>query len=203
MTLPFTNIFVLCTGRCGSTTFTRAAGHISNFTAGHETRTHLTGAARFAYPLHHIEADNRLSWLLGRLNRIYGRDALYVHLQRDPEEVARSFERRAHKGIMLAYRTDILQRAVNRNRQTPMIEFCRDYVETVTTNLQDFLADKPHQMSFRLETGKADFATFWDRIGAQGDAAAAIAEWDKRHNASKDPEPAAEQVTPTQSVKTD
>ncbi|MFN3524975.1 MAG: hypothetical protein ACK4YU_02700 [Paracoccus sp. (in: a-proteobacteria)] len=190
MTLPFTNIFVLCTGRCGSTTFTRASAHMSNYTAGHETRTHLTGAARFAYPLRHIEADNRLSWLLGRLDRSYGQNALYVHLRRDPEEVARSFERRADKGIMLAYRTDILQRAASRNRQTPMIEFCRDYVETVTTNLQDFLADKPHQMNVWLETGKADFAYFWDQIGAEGDMEAALAEWDSRHNASKAPAPA-------------
>lgn len=66
------NVFVLCTGRCGSTTFIESARHISNYSAGHETRTYLTGAARFDYPQSHIEADNRLSWLLGRLNKTFG-----------------------------------------------------------------------------------------------------------------------------------
>lgn len=185
MPLPFKNVFVLCTGRCGSTTFVRAAEHISNYTAGHETRTYLTGDARLAYPPRHIEADNRLSWLLGRLNRVHGKDALYVHLQRDPEEVAQSFARRADKGIMRAYRTEILQHAVYRNRGTEIIEFCRDYVDTITTNLEVFLADKPHTMTIHLETAKSNFASFWERIEAEGDQVAALAEWDKLHNATK------------------
>ena len=87
-TLPFQNVFVLCTGRCGSTTFDRACRHMTNWTAGHETRSHLTGPDRFAYPPRHIEADNRLSWMLGRLEQAYGADAAYVHLTRDAEAVA-------------------------------------------------------------------------------------------------------------------
>jgi hypothetical protein len=57
------NVFVLGRGRCGSTTFIRAYKHISNFTSGHETRARLLGEARLNYPDHHIEADNRLSWM--------------------------------------------------------------------------------------------------------------------------------------------
>ena len=82
------NVFVLCTGRCGSTTLVEACGHLSNWTSGHETRTHLLGPARLAYPDGHIEADNRLSWLLGRLDEAFGDRAAYVHLTRDPEAVS-------------------------------------------------------------------------------------------------------------------
>ena len=54
---PFRNVFVLCTGRCGSTSFERACRHATNWTSGHETRSHLLGADRLAYPDRHIEAD--------------------------------------------------------------------------------------------------------------------------------------------------
>lgn len=178
------HVFVLCTGRCGSTTFAKAAGHITNFTVGHETRTHLTGDARLAYPVHHIEADNRLTWLLGRLDKTFGQEPLYVHLTRDPEEVAASFVKRSDRGIMLAYRTEILMRAERLSRDTPLIEFCRDYVTTVTENIRHFLRDKPRTMPFRLETAKADMERFWEAIGAEGNLDPAVREWDVAYNKS-------------------
>ncbi len=55
------DVFVLCTGRCGSTTFIKACAHITNYTAAHESRTGLLGSDRLDYPGKHIEADNRLS----------------------------------------------------------------------------------------------------------------------------------------------
>lgn len=33
------NVFVLCTGRCGATTFHRACEHIENYSAGHDLST--------------------------------------------------------------------------------------------------------------------------------------------------------------------
>ncbi len=179
------NVFVLCTGRCGSTTFVRAAEHITNFTAGHETLTHLTGADRFAYPAQHIEADNRLSWLLGRLDRHYGPNAFYVHLSRDPDTVAASFVKRADKGIMRAYRTEILMRARSRNKNATMHDFALDYIDTVQENILLFLRDKPNQMKFQLEEADQHFVDFWGRIDAQGDLTAAMAEFSVRHNASE------------------
>ena len=50
------NVFVLCTGRCGSVTFIESAKHIANYSAGHESRTYEIGSARFAYPPDHVEA---------------------------------------------------------------------------------------------------------------------------------------------------
>ncbi|MES9978612.1 MAG: hypothetical protein ABW107_07665, partial [Candidatus Thiodiazotropha sp. 6PLUC5] len=66
------NIFILNSGRCGSTTFIKACEHITNYTTGHETRAHLTGDKRIDYPDNHIEADNRLSWILGRIDNKFG-----------------------------------------------------------------------------------------------------------------------------------
>lgn len=177
------NIFVLCTGRSGSTTFVRAASHINNYTAGHETRAALVGTERLAYPAHHIEADNRLSWILGRLETRYGERAKYVHLIRDPAEVATSFERRwnMRSSIIWAYRKSILLEAPEDDRSA----VCNDYVDTVTQNIRLFLRDKPDHMEFHLENAVSDWRKFWKWAEAQGDLNASLREWSVAHNASK------------------
>lgn len=178
------NIFVLCTGRCGSVTFVEACKHIKNYSSAHESLTHEVGYSRFAYPSNHIEADNRLSWLLGRLDAHFGDDAYYVHLRRDLLDTARSFQKRYDAGIMHAYRTQILMRAPKKNPDTDSLDFCVDYCRTVDSNIELFLKNKTNKMNFHLENAGSDFKTFWDWIGAQGDYQKASAEWSVRHNPS-------------------
>ncbi len=176
------NVFVLNTGRCGSMTFIAACSHITNYSAGHETRVQLLAADRMAYPPNHIEADNRLSWLLGRLDAAYGDDAYYVHLTRNRDQVAASFARRADYGIMKAYREGILLH--DESQQSDAEALANDYIDTVEANIALFLRNKTHTMGFRLEQGQEDFKRFWSWIGAEGDLNAALAEWAVRHNAS-------------------
>ena len=175
------NVFVLNTGRCGSMTWTRACSHITNFTSGHETRAGLVGHQRLAYPDGHIEVDNRLSWLLGRLDARYGTSAFYVHLRRDPAATARSFTRRMDFGIMKAYREGIL---IEPAQTLAPADFAADYVETVDSNIALFLRDKPNLMVADLASAARDFTHFWDWIGACGDREAALAEFDTCYNAS-------------------
>jgi hypothetical protein len=178
------NVFVLNSGRCGSMTFIRACSHIRNYSAGHESRIQLLGEQRLAYPPNHIEADNRLSWVLGRLDAAYGERAYYVHLARDTAATAASFAQRSRFGIMQAYREGILLHDRPRASDLALAE---DYLRTVEANIALFLRGKPHQMSFSLECAKHDFRQFWDWIGAEGDWAAALAEWDTAHNAGSPP----------------
>lgn len=175
------NIFILNSGRCGSTTFIAACRHISNYSSGHETRINLIGEARLAYPANHIEADNRLSWLLGRLEQRYGDEALYVHLSREREATVASFARRAEFGIMKAYREGILLEGPH---DASAEAIARDYLDTIEGNIAAFLRGKPQQIAVRLESAEKDFTAFWERIGAEGDLSAALAEWQVRHNAS-------------------
>jgi hypothetical protein len=152
-----------------------------NYSAGHESRIRLLGDARLAYPTQHIEADNRLSWLLGRLDRTYGDSAWYVHLSRERAATAVSFAKRQPFGIMKAYREGILLEG--EAGQTANDLAC-DYIDTVTANIDLFLKDKHHTMAFNLENARADFARFWHWIDAQGDLDKALSEWDSRYNAS-------------------
>ena len=179
------NVFVLCTGRCGSMTFARACAHATNYTAGHETRRNHVGSQRIAYPENHVEADNRLSWFLGRLDEKYGDDAFYVHLTRNRRDTAKSYVTWHEKGIIRAYREGVLMGCPSYIKQ---IDVCLDYCDTVNANIRAFLKDKTRKMDFRLEDAKEDFRKFWERIGAEGDLEAALAEWDVSHNASGQPE---------------
>ncbi|SLN47914.1 hypothetical protein [Roseisalinus antarcticus] len=179
------NIFVLNTGRCGSTTLARACGHLTSHTAAHESRSHLTGPARLDYAPGHIEVDNRLAWFLGRLEQRWGDRAAYVHLTRDPEAVARSFARRRNPGILAAYRNGILLGAAWKTKELERIDLARDYVATVTANIETFLAGKSHVTAMSLESMAEDFPRFAAWIGARGDIAAGLAEIAQRHNASE------------------
>ena len=175
------NVFVLNTGRCGSVSFIKACRHIDNYSAGHESRSTFTGQQRLAYPDNHIEADNRLSWLLGRLHESYGDRAFYVHLSRQAQDTAASFIKRTEFGIMQAYREGIL---MGGRPEQSSLEQAHDYIETVESNIRLFLHHKPNIMHFRLEHATRDFHTFWNRIGATGDLDRALDEWSVSHNAS-------------------
>ena len=182
MTARFRNVFILGTGRCGTVTAIQACKLITNYTAGHETRTGEIGPERLEYPARHIEADNRLSWFLGRLDEGFGKDAYYVHLKRDPEATARSFSQRYRRGIIKAYRTGILWKLP---RETNPSDVCRDYVETVHSNIDHFLRDKPNQLTVDLENLAEGFDRLWREIGAEGDLDQAKAILQQTHNQSE------------------
>jgi hypothetical protein len=173
------NVFVLTTGRSGSLTFAEACRHISNYSTGHETRVGLIGPDRLAYPPDHIEVDNRLAWFPGRLEAAYGDDAFYLHLRRDAEATAASMARRWSKPAMRSYRQGILWDV---DPATDRVALARDLVETLDSNILHFLRDKSESMTIDIETATASFPTFWQRIGAEGDLEAALAELGSRHH---------------------
>lgn len=180
-----TQVFVLCTGRCGSTTFARACEHAINFTAKHESRTHLLGTNRFAYPRNHIEVDNRLAWWTGKLHQQFGDRPYYVHLKRDRASVVSSYVGRKGYGLIKAYRETMLCNLVLRKPNTDLTEIAEDMIDTITSNIEFFLRDKTKVMTMNVETMDTDFPAFWDWIGATGDLDAAMAEWHTRHNATE------------------
>jgi len=157
------NVFVLTTGRSGSTTFYEACKHIENYTCGHESRAQMTGEERLNYPDNHIEIDNRLSWFLGRLDEKYGDDAIYIHLKRDERAVAASyFKRRFFQlGIMGAYSHGILMKYTCDEKDAD------DLIKTVNTNINYFLKDKSKKMVLDLENVSEDFIAFVQLINGK------------------------------------
>ena len=164
-----------------------------NFSVAHESNSPaLHDGVREPYrnlrfPDQHIEVDNRLSWFLGSLEREYGDNAYYVHLLRDREEVARSICARGEESILFSYAAGILQ-YYNRARglgEARRYEIGLQYWETVNANIESFLRDKTRRKTMWLHNLKDAFVEFWHEVGATGDLAAAIAEWDIKHNVRK------------------
>ena len=127
------NVFVLCTGRCGSVTFYKACQHITNYTAGHESKTNCLFDDRVDFPDNHIEIDNRLSWFLGKLERVYNtKKVFYVHLLRSRKETADSFNKRwgNEKGILAGYARNILT-----HQNYGDFNICLDYFLIVLYNI--------------------------------------------------------------------
>ena len=178
------NIFVLNTGRCGSTTFIEACKHIRNYSCAHESRVSMLGQKRLDYPENHIEADNRLSWLLGRLDKKYGDSAFYVHLKRSETDTARSFTKRYSGGIIKAYRAGIL---VGLSEQSDPMSVSLDYCDTINSNIDHFLKDKSRKITINLENIEKGFIEFWKMIDAQGEIGTSLAEFKTKYNATNSP----------------
>lgn len=122
--------------------------------------------------------------MLGRLERHWGDNAIYVHLTRDRDATARSFAARASRGIMRAYQKDVILQS-SRTRNTSDAEsFALDYIDTVTENIEMFLSRRKTHMHMKLENAEEDYARFWDWAGLEGNREAAIASWKLRYNAT-------------------
>lgn len=177
-------VFVLCTGRCGSVTLSKACSHIENYTTGHETNISRT-MGRLIYPDWHIEIDNRLAWFLGSLYKAYGDDAVYVHLARESKKVAESYSERfgVAGGIMTGFGSGILfRRNTKVNERTTVAQL---YTKTVNDNIDQFLQERKKTVRIRIEAPHEGFEELWHLIGARGDKVAAHAELDRLYNVRK------------------
>ncbi|MFP3914942.1 MAG: hypothetical protein ACLFWM_08700 [Actinomycetota bacterium] len=175
------NVFVLGTGRCGTTTFARACNHITNHTSGHETRSR-NWRSRLDYPADHIEVDHRLAFFLGTIQKRWGDDATYVHLTRDPEKVARSWSvRLGEAGMMRNWPRAVFYRPKGLDHLTA----ARIMVRTITDNIEMFLRDKTRVVRMDIEGSRRPFMDLWEMIGAEGDLAGALETLDRVHNARR------------------
>ena len=177
----FLNVFVVCTGRCGSTTFAQACQHIQNYTASHESRISLLGDQRLQYPQNHIEVDNRLSCFLGSLEKKYGDCTFYIHLKREIMLTAKSYAERLYSPIIKGLSESMI---LPKNFKYKRIDICIDYCNTVNSNIELFIKNKSHKMEFNLENAQEYFGRFWDLISATGNYTMALKEWENKYNAS-------------------
>jgi len=184
------NVFILNTGRCGSTTIIKACQHITNYTAKHESRSSMLADERLNYPSNHIEADNRLTWFLGQLDQKYGNNAFYIHLQRERTGTVTSYARRwdSNVTIVRGFGESILIRRAHQLSDIEKLQISCDYYDAANANIALFLKDKTQKMEMHLETLETDFAIFWKKISAQGDFETALSDIKQKYNASEQPE---------------
>ena len=177
-------VFVLGTGRCGTTTMAEAFKHADNYTAGHETKAN-SFYEPLEYPDWHVESDCRLAWFLGELERAYP-DALYVHMIREREDFVRSIVARGAdiqygpRSILRAFGASVLQQGEDFLDDPDRV--ARRLWDAVNANLEVFLRDKRHVTVWLHELTER-FPEVWELAGAEGDFEAALAETRTKHNA--------------------
>jgi hypothetical protein len=108
---------------------------------------------------------------------------VYVHLKRNLKDTANSFVIGSSAGIFQAYKGNGI--IMGSRKGIDPVAIALDYCDTVNSNIELYLQDKPNKMEFNLETAKQDFPIFCARIGAKVNMDKALAEFDVRHNASK------------------
>lgn len=175
------NVFVLCTGRCGSMTISKAFSHATNYTAGHETEA--CSFYPLAYPDNHIEVDNRLAWMLGDLDYKFP-DAKYVHLLRNQDEVARSFAGRADfpGASVRGFGGGIL--GLGDGFAEQRYEVAKRMWEVKNANISEFIRHHLfYQLSVWLHELTDELPRIWEWLGCEGDLDAAVAETRVRYNA--------------------
>ena len=120
---------------------------------------------------------------MGRLDKIYGTRATYIHLKRFSEDVIESYSRRFRTGIMRAYRGKGILLGISDD--VDKAEIVRDYIHTVDSNIELFLKDKTRKMVINIEQAKEMFPFFCELIDADVDMGKALSHFDKRYNESK------------------
>lgn len=185
--MKYDHIFVLSPGRSGSKTFAEACKHLTNYTSAHESRGGRIGEERFNFPTSHIEADNRLTWFLGSMAERYDRkNVLYVHLSRDFNQTVDSFVHRLRNSdyrssIIRAFAHGILMKPGDWTAEEE-VELCRLYVQTIHSNIIEFLKTRPF-VNVQLGDGGISFNNFVDGISAEGDIEKVKETWLEVHNA--------------------
>jgi hypothetical protein len=180
--MNFQNVFVIGSGRCGSSTFAKACSHISNWTTAHESHNKLYGYQRFDYPAKHIEVDTLLCWRLGELLSRFP-DALYVHLMRDPIAVANSWAGRRRGVLKFWWRCIIGRWTIMNVPDDEVMPVAIDMVQAVTANIRFALKDAQH-VTIWIENPRSAFEQFWNMIDGNGDFNAAVAELNVPRNVS-------------------
>lgn len=184
------NIFVLCTGRCGSKTMTKACQHATNYTAAHES---VGLRHNLMYPSNHIEVNNRLVWYMGLLQQCYP-DARYVWLLRDHEATALSYAKKKagnECNIIRAWRTAIRMGWYATKKRRPdaersVLADCREYVAATNSLIQMFMKTLPDERWCTVFVEEPwTFDIFWNWAGLQGDKEAAFETFMQRFNANE------------------
>jgi hypothetical protein len=185
--LKYDHIFVLSPGRSGSKTFAEACKYLTNYTAAHESRGGKIGEERFNFPTSHIEADNRLTWFLGSMaERFDDKNVLYVHLSRDFNQTVDSFVHRLRNSdyrssIIRAFAHGILMKPGDWTPEEE-VELCRLYVQTIHSNINEFVKNRQHQL-VQLGDSGTSFNSFIDSISPEGDIDRVKSTWLEVHNA--------------------
>lgn len=170
------NVFVMGTGRCGTTTFAKACNCFKGFTSKHESKVKNND---LVYPNNHIESDPHLFWHLPNLVSKYP-DALYIHIIRERDACIRSLSKRPSL-YSYAYITELSKR-----KKTDLNKIAERFYDFVTGCLCSFFKGNGHldYMEIDLPPTKDQWREFHEKIGSPNGYKESLKHWNRRYNRS-------------------
>lgn len=172
-------VFVVGTGRCGTSTFFHACNHITNYGCGHESKRGPKQIGNWSFPDDHIEIASNLTVGLHKLIYKYP-NSLWVRLKRNKRECVRSLAEQASEAMLdFAHQwwyLDMTEAVDNIEVASQFYDFCEDYYQRRLPNNALFLD---------LEHIREQWSVFWNEARAEGDYLASLKEWDRNYNAAE------------------
>lgn len=166
-----TRIFVTGTGRCGTMTFAKAAGHATNFGVDFEPpRTSLD------FPDRRITVAASLHLCLPLLVRYYP-DAKWVHVVREREACIDSLATLSNGEMMRWWGWFYLNQPAMPARDAAAVYY------DLTNAL--IAACVPYRFTLNLEHARSQWPGCWQFMGCDGDFNASLAEWSTKYNARR------------------
>jgi hypothetical protein len=164
-------VFVVGTGRCGTTTFYQACRHITNYTVGHESEGFRI--PKYEFDDKHIEVSHLNSIALPLLVKKYP-DSMFIHLIRDRQATIQSWVNGhpdLHEELNCWSRLWYMERNLDAAqiaaaRYDRVFELC----ERMTT------------WSFKLDRATMWWGVFWRYIKAEGSYDEALKEFSRAYN---------------------
>ena len=168
-------IFVVGTGRCGTSTFYNACQHVTNYTCRHEIcYLHLIKQQL----INAIEVNGGLTFFIPQLRRQYQR-AKWVHMIRDREACIKSLAEQA--GQSVRYWANVWLQWESSDAELPVAAglFYDSVNDLIVSQL-------PEVFTFRLESAyEQDWPEFWDWAKCKGRFESSRVVWRRHYNSGE------------------
>lgn len=172
-------IFVVGTGRCGTSTFYHAAKHATNYHVGHESRAGRREPNDYIYPDQTLEISCHLSFAVPLLYERNGfHDVKIVHLVRERRPCIESLARVKDALQSLAFG---IQQCKPKS-DTEHLAWAEWWYDLVNENIS---ATAWHPFEFQMEAAEDFWPDFWMWAGCEGDFDASMEEWRRKYNAGE------------------
>ena len=171
------NVFVFGTGRCGTVCFEAACQHATNYTSAHESNNSL-----LRYPDRHIETNSQFRMVGPELIANHP-GAVFVWLTRETSKVETSYDL-LDQGEWLSTWA-LFMNSVKPNTRAHMAHIAVRQMLRDCQSLWDAVYPTKRYL-IDIDAPRQQFTAFWLGIGAKGDMDAALAEFNRPRNTSKD-----------------
>lgn len=173
-------VFVVGTGRSGTSTAYHALQHVAKHTVGHESRAGIL--LHHEYPENHIEVSSQLIPEIVQLALQYP-NAKWIWLKRGKSATVRSIATQC-PDAMAAYGFQWFQVVVKKEeprRSEQLLQIAELYYDAMYSLLSSLLPTDAYCL--HIETIKDQWEACWKYHAWEGDFQASLSAWNRHYNA--------------------